>query len=143
MSRDARAVLGPLLRSRGLTLGLAAICVAQVALVALGLPGWLCPVRTLTGVPCPGCGLSRAVIALLGGRWGRAVEMHAFAPIALASLLLVGVAGVLPERRREALASAVTRVEARTGVSVWLGLAFVLYWLFRLLYTRPTLNPPG
>lgn len=35
-----------------------------------------CPIVTLTGFPCPGCGLTRAGIALLHFRFAEAVHMH-------------------------------------------------------------------
>lgn len=139
----APALLGPVLRNRGVTLGLTAACVAQAALVALRLPGWPCPVRSLLGVPCPGCGMSRAVVALVHGEWARALRLHAFAPVALVVLALVAAAALLPARGRDRLAALVTRVESSSGLTVFLAAALFLYWLFRLLYTPPTLDPPG
>ena len=126
-----------------MALALAAIALLQTALVALHLPGWPCAFRAATGVPCPGCGLSRAMVALVRGDWGAAIAFHAFAPLgALCALILV--AGALaPRRLRTPLAARVGAFEQRTGLAVWLAAAFLMYWLVRLLYYPLTFAPPG
>jgi hypothetical protein len=50
-----------------------------------------CPVRTLFGVPCPGCGLTRALLSCLRGDLNDAVVTHPMAPVLLAqcTVLLV------------------------------------------------------
>ncbi|MDE7020579.1 MAG: DUF2752 domain-containing protein [Lachnospiraceae bacterium] len=35
-----------------------------------------CPMVVLTGLPCPGCGMTRSLFYLLTGRIGRSVWMH-------------------------------------------------------------------
>lgn len=60
---------------RGLTL-----FVGAALLVACGLP--LCPFATLTGIPCPGCGLLRASLSALHGDYSGAVHYHPLAPLA-------------------------------------------------------------
>lgn len=35
-----------------------------------------CPMVILTGLPCPGCGLTRAMVYLMTGRVGQSVQMH-------------------------------------------------------------------
>jgi len=131
-----------MLEQRVLTAGLALACAAQVAMTALRLPGWPCPFREALGLPCPGCGLSRALSALLRGEWRQAIAWHAFAPLALAGAALLAVAALLPEGARRALAERVAALERRTGLAVVLGAGFILYWLARLLYT-PLVPFPG
>jgi hypothetical protein len=119
------------------------LAVVQTVLVALHLPGWPCAFRNLTGQPCPGCGLSRAMAALLRGDFAAAVAFHAFAPLLAACGLLLCAASLLPPAPRERLAARVASFESRTGLAVWLAAAFLVYWLVRLLYYPLTFAPPG
>ena len=51
-----------------------------------------CPLRTITGVPCPLCGSTRGVIAALHGHVGRAIELNpaSLIVLALAVILVLG-----------------------------------------------------
>ncbi|HEX6276690.1 MAG TPA: DUF2752 domain-containing protein [Polyangiaceae bacterium] len=44
------------------------------AFVAVGPP--MCPTALFFGIPCPGCGLTRATLALLSGDFGAALRFH-------------------------------------------------------------------
>ena len=46
------------------------------ALIAVFYLSFGCPVRLLTGVSCPGCGMTRALFALLKLDFSLAFEMH-------------------------------------------------------------------
>jgi len=35
-----------------------------------------CPVKVLTGIPCPGCGFQRSLLALLQGHWADSIEHY-------------------------------------------------------------------
>ena len=59
-----------------------------------GLPGLACPLRELTGVPCPTCFLTRATAAALNGQLASSVQLHAFGPLAAAALLVWSVAAL-------------------------------------------------
>jgi len=50
-----------------------------------------CPLKTITGVPCPLCGMTRGVTALVHGDFARALLMNpaSYVAVALALLLLV------------------------------------------------------
>ena len=38
----------------------------------------LCVFRNVTGLPCPGCGLTRAFLSLIQGRWSDSLRFHPF-----------------------------------------------------------------
>ena len=56
------------------------------------LRGWpfpeLCTSRLLLGIECPGCGLTRSVICLAHGDWGRSVRYHRLGWLIAACVLL-------------------------------------------------------
>lgn len=35
-----------------------------------------CPFKRIFGLPCPGCGLTRAWLCFLSGDWGQAIRYH-------------------------------------------------------------------
>jgi len=58
-----------------------------------------CPLRTLTGIPCPLCGSTRGVIAAVHGHFGQALTLNP-ASIGVLVLALLLVAGWRVERVR-------------------------------------------
>jgi hypothetical protein len=83
-------VLPPLLKR----LGIVALLAAPFALgIAAKVP--LCPSAALLGIPCPGCGLTRATLALLHGDLASALRFHplvfVLAPAYLGLLAMVAI----------------------------------------------------
>jgi Protein of unknown function (DUF2752) len=74
VQQDARLAVdvGPLRLAGGAVLAAA----AARPLVAGGHLGVACPLRSVTGVPCPLCGMTRGVTALVHGDVGRAVILN-------------------------------------------------------------------
>jgi Protein of unknown function (DUF2752). len=55
----------------------------------------LCGFQWLSGLPCPLCGMTRALSLLERGEWQRAVAMHPLSPLVFL-LVLYSVAAVRP-----------------------------------------------
>ena len=127
-----RAVFASLLADRRMAACICGAAALHLGLTACGLSGWPCPVLSALGITCPGCGLSRAALLLVRGEFGRAVSVHAFAPLLVGALTMLFLTMSAGPRMRERLAGAMRRVEMRTRFSWWLLLSLVTYWIARL-----------
>ena len=88
------------------------------------LPGWSCPLRGLTGVPCPTCFLTRATAAALSGDLQGSIHWHAFGPLAAAGLLIWS--GLALHRRR------LFPLPGGKSLLPVAGFALMTFWLLRL-----------
>ena len=131
----AQPLIGPILRHGLLFRLLLAGCIASAVTGAMGVPLVECPVPQLTGSICPGCGLTRGVLALLQGRLALAMHYHAFAPLAVLVGLLFAIMAFTPDRQRLAVANGIEQIERRTGVSASLLIILHVYWIARLVYS--------
>lgn len=125
--------LARLLRQRGMCRGILA------ALLVLGFGAWMnwhlwpCVFAEITGLPCPGCGLTRATVALLHGDWRTSWDFHPFAGFFLIVGILVAAGGVLPSSLVEALAARMEVFERRTKLPAIILVALVCFGLLRML----------
>jgi len=103
----------------------AALGVPFAAAVAL----WRCPVAALFGVPCPGCGLTRAALALVAGDIEGALRLQPLAPVLLVFALWLAarelVAVVRPGARR------VRRGGLEEGLAALLCGCLITLWIAR------------
>ncbi len=76
---------------RRLSLKRLAYGLTPIALLGLFfLMDWpICPSRILLGVPCPGCGLTRASSAMVSGELGAMLRFHPLAPLVTPLVLFV------------------------------------------------------
>ena len=89
-----------------------------------GLPGWACPLRALTGVPCPTCFLTRATRAALTGDLSGSLQWHLLGPIAALGLVFWSVLALRQQRLMP------------RGLPLWplpvVAGGLISYWLLRL-----------
>jgi hypothetical protein len=126
-------VFSSILENRRESLILAGAGVVHLGLNLVGLPGWMCPFLAATGIPCPGCGLTTATMQLLRGDFSASFQTHAFAPIFLFAMLVMGINIVLPESQRNGMLTNISRFETRSGITAWVLSSLMLYWAFRLI----------
>jgi hypothetical protein len=104
----------------------AGIVAAGIAFVAAGPP--MCPTALFLGIPCPGCGLTRATLALLHGDIAAALHFHPLVFV-LVPLFAYALASSLYEYIRGEPSGAPSRLAAwfskRTRYGAALGLLVV------------------
>ncbi len=98
-----------------------------------GLPLMVCPWKNLTGLPCPGCGMTRSTFALLQGRYRESLESNAFTWVVLLMLMIVAVGVSIPARYRMVWIHSIGRWEHRSRWGLWFGIFLVIYTLTRWL----------
>jgi Protein of unknown function (DUF2752) len=128
-----RPTLAAILENRTETLAIVGVGALQIGLHLLGLPGWACPFKQLFGIPCPGCGLTTATGEMLHGQFAQSLHTHAFAPIFFAAFVLMGAVVVLPRNTAAGLVARIGQFESKTGLTGWIMVALMLYWVVRLL----------
>lgn len=126
-------VLGPLMQNRWIIALLATLIVVQVVLTATGITAWQCPLRSTLGVPCPGCGLTRAMVMLAQGHWKAAIDLHAFAPILFGVGIFLVIGSILPAGLQQKIASQIAAFERLTGIVALLVLSILAYWILRII----------
>lgn len=89
------------------------------------LPGLSCPLRRLTGIPCPTCFLTRATSAALTGDLPTAMRLHAFGPVLAAALLWWSVVAIRQRR--------LVPRQLPAWPLGWGAVALVGYWVLRLV----------
>lgn len=97
----------------------------------------LCPFRRLTGLPCPGCGMTRAAGHLLRGEFREALRDHPLVPLIMA----IAIGGVLKhtaarrwlERGQESLSRLVRPMPrtARVAAAALAAAGWVAWVIFR------------
>lgn len=116
----------------GSTRGWGAAAAASALSIGLvsGLLPWACPFLTLTGLPCPGCGLTRAARAVAQGDFAHATSTHPLIWLVAPALAALAVAEVVGVVRHGTWGRAVGH---RVVVPAALSLAGLLFavWLLR------------
>jgi len=120
---DTRQPLGRAVR-------LLLVAAALIGAIAAGIP--LCPVAIVAHQPCPGCGLTRATLALLQGHVSEAAHLH---PLVFIVTPVIGVAftynAIAYLRRGQWFASEGLRSMWITRGWLALGAVMITLWIAR------------
>ena len=123
-----RALLNPSARYFALV-----VMVASTVFPVRGLGFDVCMLHASTGLPCPGCGMTRAISAFTQGDFTAALGLNPFVLLAWPTFLVLAVVTLLPEawcRRFERWVEARDRSVGRVyRLSLY---AFVTFGLARL-----------
>jgi hypothetical protein len=98
----------------------------------------VCPIRHFTGIPCPGCGMTRSFLAIARGDWHQAVAEHLFGPLLFASFV-IAVVHIMLEllTKRQITAFYWQLLKLRKLQIIGLSAIFTYYFL-RLYYISQT-----
>lgn len=125
--------LAPLMRQRAMCRAL------MLAFLVLGFGAWMgwtlwpCTFAEVTGLPCPGCGLTRATSALLHGDWRSSWQFHPFAGFFVLVSIFVAAGALMPPPQVAGLSARVEIFEQRTKLPAIILVALVCFGLLRML----------
>lgn len=90
-----------------------------------------CPTKILTGWSCPGCGIQRAIHALLNGRLSEAVSYNYFFILSIPYALILSIAWMLKKKQKTVKIVAV--MEHKNGALIYV-IAFIIWFVLRNIY---------
>lgn len=96
----------------------------------------LCPIKNVTGYPCPSCGSTRAVLLLLKGEFVQSLWLNPFG-IIVAGIMAVFPVWILTDivLKKESFLNAYKKAETiirKPGLAIILILFVVLNWIWNL-----------
>jgi hypothetical protein len=127
---------GPVFKAmfgRGTTIFAFAVLIGSFIMPPNGIGFALCWFKNMTGLPCPGCGLTRSIACITHLHFGEAVHYHPFGPVVYVLAILAVAMKFAGERRRQKLAAVFDRNRRLAGGIYWSVVgAFIVYGLVRL-----------
>ncbi len=138
-------LLARIIRSRLASIACLAVLVLAWALPADGFGIPLCQFKTLTGLPCFGCGMTRSFIGMAHLDVSKAVFYHPVGAVLFVLLVPLTLVGWLPGERKEKLARWAEERSRMVNYGVCaLLVATVVYGLGRMLwlYLHPDFVSP-
>lgn len=97
------------------------------------LPGVvLCPFRALTGLPCPGCGMTRAFCSLGHGDLTGAFGYNALAPFVFAAALLLWAHALATVLKLDSARAALERLKPTQRAAGFMLAVTLVWWVVRL-----------
>lgn len=111
----------------------AAVMAASFVFPLNGLGVDLCPLHAASGLPCPGCGLSRGIASITQGDFARAWRMNPFSFLAWAAFVALVLVSVLPASRRRQFIARASASDTLARFYKWSVLSFAAFGAARFL----------
>ena len=119
-------------------LGFAGLSAVFLVSLLLSLPEreyfTICGFKNLTGLPCPGCGLTHSFCALGKGDFGGAFGFNLLGPPLFFALVLLWIRSGCVLLNRTAIVQRVDRVARRFNIVKAFAIAFAVYGMGRIVY---------
>jgi Protein of unknown function (DUF2752) len=91
-----------------------------------------CPLRSLTGIPCPTCGMTRSFVAIAQGNLDAAIKYHLFGPALFLLFLTVFLSLLWELRTHKTKTSFYRRYFAKPSVYFSAGTLYLGYYAVRI-----------
>lgn len=95
------------------------------------IPIFPCAWKNVTGLPCPGCGMTRSALALFRGQWQESLRHNAVTWAILLFWLIIAIGLSVPHHYRKAWIRTIGHWEDRSRWGLWFGAILVIYTLTR------------
>lgn len=102
------------------------------------LPLWGCPLRSLTGIPCPTCGMTRSFVAIAQGNLGQAFHYHLFGPAVFLAFLVILLHLLWELKTNKACSNFYSAWMTKPSVYVGALIPYGGYYLTRLIHLGNT-----
>jgi Protein of unknown function (DUF2752) len=91
-----------------------------------------CPLRALTGIPCPTCGMTRSFVASAQGNLEAAIQYHLFGPALFLLFLTVVLCLLWDLKTNRNQADLYRRYFARPSLYFGIGISYLSYYAIRI-----------
>ena len=93
------------------------------------LPGISCPLRQITGVPCPTCFLTRSTCLAFQGDFEDSFKMHIFGPFVALFLIFWSIKSIKTKK--------LFPFSINEKFLIIFSFSLLIYWIFRMFYGFP------
>lgn len=127
-------VLAGLLNSRSFLMVCIFVPVVIIALDMLGIFRWKCPTYTVTGLYCPGCGMTRAGMSIIQGDFASAFSHHPFSLLFAMGWIFFLVLLFIPDAQRKDISAKFAKIEEKFPIILMLFIVFLFFGLARVIF---------